>query len=499
MLALDVGSSSVRAQLYDERANPALGLAPIAQVQYRWATTADGGMEVSAAALFGHVADALDAAVAEMRRRNISIRAVATACFWHSVLGVDARGECVTPVYAWGDTRSTQSAMWLRDNLDAEAAHRRTGCFFHSSYPTAKLPWLRANRAETFARAAAWAGFPEYLFARLFGPLRYSVSMASATGLLDVHRLVWDPAILQALELPAACLPEIIDVDTPFAGLQAGFARRWPELHGVPWLPPLGDGACANVGSGAVGRDRVGLTVGTSAALRVLWAAEQIRVPAGLWAYRMDRHHWVVGGALSNGGNAFAHAQQTLQLPAAARQEEMLALLEPDAHGLTVLPFLAGERSPGWHADARAAVVGTTQGTTPLHLLQAWLEAVAYPVGRVHDTLRQFLGSSGEIIAGGGALDASPYWTQLMADVLGRPLVLSAEPETTLRGAAVAALRHLGLVSHLGDVPVPRGPVFQPDARRHACYATAAERQRSLEAVLLPWLENHPAGVPADH
>lgn len=498
VLAVDVGSSSVRVQAYDRSAAPLLGLEPLAQFAYRWATTPDGGMEISAPALEAHVGSALDAALARVRAAGLTVRAVALTAFWHSLVGMDGEGKALTPVYSWGDTRATAAADRLHSELDAQAAHVRTGCFFHSSYPAAKLLWLRHRDPATFAAVQAWGGFPEYLFFRYFGELRYSVSMASATGLLDVHRLQWDAAVLSAAGLTAQRLPTVNAADPLFHGLRPRWAARWPELREIPWLPPLGDGACANLGSGAVGSARMALTVGTSAAVRVLWEADSLQIPTDLWAYRLDRRRWVVGGALSNGGNVFAHLQRTLSLPAPERQEQLLGTLRPDGHGLTVLPFVAGERSPGWRPHARAAVVGTTQGTTSLHLLQASLEAVAYRIGRVYHLLRRFAGEPDEIIAGGGALEASAYWTQLLSDALGRPLTLSAERETGLRGAALAALERLGVIGRLDAVPVPRGARFPPDPVRQQRYAAAAERQRSLEALLLPWLTEHPASELID-
>lgn len=455
-------------------------------------------MEISAAALEGHVATAIDAGLARVRSAPLSVVAVATTAFWHSLVGMDRRGNALTPVYSWGDTRAITSAARLRARLDPVAAHGRTGCFLHSSYPAVKLPWLQSLDPAAFAAVATWAGFPEYLFSRYFGELRYSVSMASATGLLNVHRLEWDEPMLNAIGLPPSRLPAVQTPDRPFHGLRPEWAARWPELRDVPWLPPLGDGACANVGSGAVGAGRMGLTVGTSAAMRVLWEAESLCIPSDLWAYRLDARRWVVGGALSNGGNVFAHLQRTLALPREERQEQLLAEMEPDGHGLTVLPFVAGERSPGWQPHARAAVVGGTQGTTPIQILQASLEAVAYRIGLAYRLLRRFAGEPVEIVAGGGALEASPYWTQLVSDVLGHSLTLSAERETGLRGAAVAALESLGLLPGLDAAPVPRGPRFQPDAERHRRYSAAAERQQSLEALLLPWLADRPANELID-
>jgi gluconokinase len=169
--------------------------------------------------------------------------------------------------------------------------------------------------------------------------------------------------------------------------------------------------------------------------------------------------------------------------------EPLLASASPDAHGLTVLPFLAGERSPGWCGDARAAIHGLSSATTPLDVLQAGMEAVAYRLGFVFDLVRPLLpddprGES-QVIASGGALLSSPAWCQIVADVLDRPLTLSVAEEASARGAALLALEGLGVLDDVVEAPLFVSATVEPDPERHARYAEAAERQRLLYETLV--------------
>jgi gluconokinase len=159
--------------------------------------------------------------------------------------------------------------------------------------------------------------------------------------------------------------------------------------------------------------------------------------------------------------------------------------MEPDAHGLTILPFLAGERAPGWAGHARGTIHGLSLATTPLEILKAGLEAVAYRVAIVFELLRQLLPSEPEIVASGGALLHSPSWLQIMADALGRPVVVSEVQEVSGRGAALLALEALGILKNLNEAPDFIGPVFDPDSRRHERYLTAIERQKTLYEKLI--------------
>lgn len=457
-------------------------------------------MECSADELFTQVVYVVDAALAHAREIGVELAAVATAAFWHSVMGLSADGRPATPVYGWGDTRATGVALELRAEVDEVPLHRGTGCFLHPSYPTVKLAWLRRNDPDSFARVPTWVSFPEYLEERLFGIRRCSLSMASGSGLLDVHRLQWDAAAMELAGVRVEQLSPLVDTDAPAIGLRPEFAARWPELASIPWFPPLGDGACANVGSGAVGLERLGLTVGTSAAVRALWEpGGEVLIPDDLWCYRLDGRRWVAGGALSNGGNGIAFLRQTLQLPEEREWEASVGALEPDGHGLTVLPFLMGERGPAWLRERRSVVLGMTPSTTPEQLIRAWVEALSYRIGRVAARLEATLGPTREVLASGGALHASPLWARMLADVLDRPLALSVEPEATSRGAALVALERLGLVADLAWEPPGVAVRYTPDPARTARYSAAMRRQQSLLVALSSWLEaERPGGADRD-
>ena len=154
--------------------------------------------------------------------------------------------------------------------------------------------------------------------------------------------------------------------------------------------------------------------------------------------------------------------------------------MEPDGHGLTVLPFLAGERAPGWAGHARATIHGLTLATTPLHILRAGLEAVAYRIALVFDLLRPVLPADPQVIASGGALLRSPAWLEIMTDVLGRPVSVSHVQEASARGSALLALEALGALAGLDDAPDFVSVARYPDAGKHARYRPAIERQQAL-------------------
>ncbi|MGH7277638.1 MAG: FGGY family carbohydrate kinase, partial [Candidatus Rokuibacteriota bacterium] len=277
LVALDIGTSSTRATLYDTQLRPVSGR--FHQERYEPDTTPDGGVELDPGCLLRAVTTCLDAVQAA--RPRIEIVGVGASTFWHGLLGFDAGGRPVTPVYTWADTRAAGDAELLRGALDERAVHARTGCHLHASYWPAKLRWFaRAYPRER--RVARWGSFGEYLELQLFGEAATTVSMASGTGLLDQESVRWDGEALAAAGITEAQLFALGDRTAPRVGLRPPWSGRWPALRRAPWFPAVGDGVASNVGSDCIDPGRIALNVGTSAALRVV-GARVTAPPSGLW------------------------------------------------------------------------------------------------------------------------------------------------------------------------------------------------------------------------
>jgi gluconokinase len=482
VLAIDIGSSSARVVLYDGHGRAIDGL--VAQERYTIGTRVDGAAEDDADAAIARVARCVDAVLRLAGPLATQIGAVAIDTLVTTTLAIDAAGRPLTPLITYADTRNAADADELQRTLDERAIHDRTGCLLRTSYWPARLAWFRRTQPEIWRATARWITLGEYLELRLFGRCRVSYSVASWSGLLDRRRLAWDAPLLDWLGVAPDRLSSLVDVDESLQNLIEPYAARWPALRNCPWFPAVGDGAAANVGSGCISHSRMALTIGTTGAIRVV-QADVPEVPPGLWCYRVDRRHALLGGATSEGGNVYAWLRQTVRLGEPAEVEAALAAGPPDGHGLTVLPFLAGERSPGWAGNVPATLHGLTLATTPIDLLRASLEAVAYCFALIEQRICGRAECAHRLIASGGALLSSPTWMQIIADVLERPVVVSAEPEATSRGAAVLALHALGVLASIESAPVADGAVYEPDHARHAIYQAAIARQGWLYDLLI--------------
>ena len=259
--------------------------------------------------------------------RSASRASCTASCFSTRATGRSLRcssGRTVAPPRR----RRSSPSGWTRPRV-----HARTGCFLHPSFWPAKLAWLGSRVAE----ASRIVSFADYLFLRLTGELRTTLSTASGTGLLDLRARRWDAELLGELQIDESMLPPIGD-----------------EAAGTAF-PPLADGVCSNLGAGCTTRERAALMIGTSGALRVLYEGRPEPRP-GLFCYLLDDRRILEGGAVSDGGNLYAWLERTLRADDPEPRE-------PDGHGLTFLTLLGGERSPGWNPRATGAIAGLSFDT----------------------------------------------------------------------------------------------------------------------------------------
>lgn len=482
ILGLDIGTSSVRAALYDLHGQMLPGT--LVKNKRLLTATDDGGAEIDGEIALKQVVETIGDVLRHLSRGD-QIDYVAASCFWHSLIGVDSAGKPTTKLFGWADTRSGKFTRALRKRFDESEIHNRTGAHFHSGFWPAKLLWIREENPDAFARTSVWLSFSDFVALRFFGLAVTSVSMASGTGIFDIRTLEWDSKLLRFMGVRPDALPLVSTGSYTFS-LAGKFAKKWPRLRNAQWLPAIGDGAANNIGAGCLKRSRAALMIGTSGAMRVAYTGEPPeKIPAGLWCYRIDERRVIIGGALSDGGGLYRWLKDNLKL--AGNDDEIeaeIAKRKPVENGLTMMPFLAGERSTGYHENAAGAILGLRSSTDAIDIVQASLEAVAYRFAEIFDRLNS-INKVRDIVASGGALRESPVWTQIIADVLGRNLTLPDTHEASMRGAVLLALETTGRIGKIEDVPTPSGKQFSADKSRKAQYANARKRHQETYNLLI--------------
>ena len=433
VLALDLGTSSVRALVFDDR-----GVA-LPDVLARRPTsleiTDEGKAELDPDEVVAAVGECLDELAG--RGELDQVEHVATSCAWHSVIALGADGRRQTGALTWADTRAAPLVAELRSRGDMDRLHAATGARPHTLYWTVKLPWLAGQLSPAPAR---YLGLAEYVTGALLGDPSASPSMASGTGLLELATATWDAQALELAGIDERALPAV--AEGGWAGrLGTEGARRWPALAAATWHPATGDGAASNVGAGCVAPDQVAINIGTSAAIRAVEPAEAAGpLHRELWRYLVDDRQVVSGAAFSGAGNLYAWLRQVTTLPAEGSVEDELAAVPPGSRGVVVMPYHAGSRPPLDLAAGSGAITGLSLATTPVEILAATLESVCYRLAAGYEALAATLPAEPEVVASGGAVVASPWWQQTLADVLARPVRVVDEPEASARGAALLAL-----------------------------------------------------------
>ena len=472
VLALDIGSSSTRSALFDEKARLMGGTD--ARREYAVEYSADGAAEISPYRLLTAVRACLRETLRERRSPPLSripIIGVGASAFWHSLLGLDGAGRPLTSIFTWADSRSSPDARALREEFDEPKIQAETGCMLRASFWPAKLRWLRRTNRPLFRNVAHWVSPADWVFEEIFGAGPSSYSMASGTGLYDLRTKSWHAPLCEACGLRLQTLGAIANT--------SGNPSSVSGLECAEVFAPIGDGAAGNLGCGADIHGRIAMNLGTSAAVRMLEnrRASRSTIPFGLFRYAVDGDRTVMGGAVSNAGNLRRWGERELRIIGA--EQNILNRKVAANDKLVVLPFWVAERAPTWPEELRGTIFGVTQSTTAAEIFRATTCAVFYRLAEILARIEKGRGRATEIIVSGGVAHSAATLA-LLADALGRDLRVSGEREASLRGGAVYVLEKLG---YKGGRPA-NVKVVRHDRRLVEKHQARRTRQASLESTL---------------
>jgi gluconokinase len=446
VVGVDIGTTGVKAAAVDVAAVNHAGAErdyPTQSPHPGWAVQDPDTVLAATAAVVGEV-------MARVAAAGRPVAGVAFSGPMHSLIGLAADGSPLTPLVTWADGRATGQARRLQDSGDWLALQRRTGTPVHPMSPLLKLLWFREEQPEAWRRTAHWIGIKEYVLWRLAGLLAVDESIASATGLYGLAARDWDPGALDLVGLDPQQLPTLRQTTDVVARLAADVSS-WGLTAGTPIVIGASDGVLANLGVGAVAPGMAACSIGTSAAIRGVVQTPTVDQQGRVFCYALAPGRWVVGGAINNGGNVLRWLGRVAGADLAdpdAELTKLAATVPPGAEGLLMLPYLAGERAPRWTGAPTGALLGLTQRHTRAHLARAALEGVCLQLGLVLEAMRAAGLELTELRATGG-FAYSPFWRQLLADVLGVTIGFPASEQGTAVGAAL--LGHVAL-GHLPSV-----------------------------------------------
>lgn len=446
-IGLDIGTSGCRAVLYNLNGE----ILSLATREYPLEQPQPGWVEQDPQLVYTVVCKTIKQCVLQGDIDNKNIAGIGLSCVFHSLIALDGKGELLSNAIIWADNRSTLQAEELKKQDNH--IYNRTGCPVHPMYPLAKILWLKQLQPEKFYRVAKFISLKEYLIKQWFGNFMIDLSIASTSGLLNIHSLKWDDDCLKLVGIRATMLSEVVPVTQVAGNLRGDIARQLGVPEGTPVVIGSGDGFLSNLGSGATRPGQMVAMIGTSGAIRVLATKPHLDPRGRTWCYAFDNNLWLIGGAINNGGIVYQWFKDLLGQEEVTYESlnDQAAKVKPGAGGLLFLPFLTGERSPNWNPNARGVIFGLALHHKKEHMVRALLEGVSYRMYSVYEAIKDLISEPKDLRIAGG-FTRSNLWCQIMADIFGRPLKISAVPEVSSLGAALMAMWGLGYVESFTDV-----------------------------------------------
>jgi len=491
-LGIDLGTGSCKSVVVNEKAEVlgfGTGHYSGADVQDRWQEQNPQDLVVAAIA-------AVQRAVRQAGAEPGGCAGLSLCGALHSVIALDRHGNPLTGAMTWADGRAAGQSMAVKALPTARRLYQETGCPVHGMYPLYKVIWLREERPETFRQAQRFVSAKEYVSYHLTGEYWIDYSLAAGSGFLNTYSLQWNPLSLDLAGIGEKQLSSLCSPLTVHDGLRPEVARQMGLPASVPVVLGSSDAVNSSLGAGAVSADQATCMVGTSGALRMISPRPVIDTKARSWCYAIDEAHWLVGGAINNGGVALSWFTEILN-QALGRFADGKSLSFDDvltlagraragAGGLLCLPFLAGERSPNWNPNARALFFGMTLSHDVTHLCRALLEGIAFRLRTLQEMLLDMGLNPAQIVASGG-FTKSDLWLQVVSDVLNRRIMVPVWGETSSLGAALWAMRSAGKAESLealgGYVRMggTRGPNLEDAAVYDRLYPFYVRLYQSLE------------------
>jgi gluconokinase len=419
----------------------------------------------------------------------------------HSLLAVDSSGAPITGIMTWADGRAIQQGKDVQHTPLSATLYQQTGCPAHGMYPLYKIRWLRENQPHVFEKAARFLSAKEYVINRLTHEYFVDFSLASGSGLLDTRSLDWNPIAMDLAGVQRKQLSVVADPRVILTGLDPDLAQQMGLSPSTKLILGSSDAANSNIGAGAVGQHQATCMIGTSGAFRVIASNPILDAHGRTWCYAIDSEHWLVGGAINNGGIALSWLRDLLNRSNRSLHPEqllsfsdLLALASDaplGADGLVCLPFFAGERSPNWNLDSRAVFFGLSLEHEARHMARALLEGIAFRMLSIKEILSEMVGDIQEVRASGGYTQ-SPFWLQLTTDTLNCEVQVSDWGETSSLGAAFWSLLGSVVFSGMEEIPskISIQKRFQPNPSDAQKYQLVYGLYKNLYQAVSPSFES---------
>lgn len=465
VLALDQGTTSSRAILFDERGE----IASIAQKEFTQIYPQPGWVEHDPREI-----TATQLAVMREAMANADVQAIGitnqreTTMLWDRVTG-----EPIANAIVWQDRRTAAICDEMREH--EPLFRERTGLVLDPYFSGTKIRWL-LDRFSGDAGRLAFGTVDTWLVWQLTGLHVTDRTNASRTLLFDIHRGTWDDDLLRILRIPRSILPRVVSSSEVVGKTK----------EGIPIAGIAGDQQAALFGQRCVTPGMAKNTYGTGCFVVMNTGDKVVNSKHGLLATAACGDQYALEGSVFVAGAAIQWLRDNLGIIRTARDVEALAASVPDSGGVTFVPAFTGLGAPHWDPYARGEITGLTRGSSAAHIARATLEAIALQNADVLDAMRADSGLAIREVRVDGAASANNLLMQLQADIAGVRVVRSAIAETTALGAAYLAGLAVGFwTEEQIDAQWRADRVFEPqgDATRLRERWAGAIRKARFEEV----------------
>lgn len=402
---------------------------------------------------------------------------------FHSILGLDEDLNPLTDSIIWADRRATKEKESLEKEIGNRFFYERTGCPLHAMYWPAKSLWI----TKRYPNVSKLVSIKSFLIYKMSGRMVEELSLASGTGLMNIHTKDWDDEILRVLKIKKEQLPELV---SPYEIIKAKeeFVRE-VGFDEIFIIPGAGDGVLANLGVGAINEETGVVTVGTSGAVRVFFKRPMLdKEKTSTWCYLLDEENYVLGSAINNGGIVLSWLKENMKFESYEEMIRQSLRSSVGARGLIFLPFLNGERCPNWVEKYRGVLVGLNSLHTREDIARAALEAIGFRVKDMFESIKRVGKVKLKRIIATGGFTNSKEWIQIVSNILGERLEVTNTVNQSAIGAYLMVLRALdkdwkGFLSKYVKVD----KVIEPQQGVFEEYEGIYERYKYLYQLLLEY------------
>ena len=457
LVALDAGTSSVRAIAFDARGEVVDAVAREVPVN----ATAAGWVEQDAELLGGGSIQVLTELAERLGDRRGDVVAIGITNQRETVVSWDRRdGRLLYPAISWQDTRGAALCADLAEAGHGEEIRSRTGLVLNPYFSATKMAWLAAQGIITSPGHHVHATLDSYLIWRLSGgrpesPFVSDLSNASRTMLADISTLAFDPELAELMGVDLRALPGLVST----AGISYPVAQGLP-FAGVPIAAVIGDQQGSLFGQGCIRPASAKNTYGTGNFLLANSGTERSRPEAGVlesiaWRIRDEDPTYCLEGSVFTTGAVMRWMRDGLGILPDYEQIEAILQRTRTSDGVVFIPSFQGLGAPHWITGVKGGVFGISQSTTADQLIRAAAEGITMRVEEVAEAIEGAMGAKLDSLLVDGGMTRSDALCQLQADQLQRPVRRSGTLEGTALGAALMAGLSVGLYSALEEVPFP--------------------------------------------